>query len=98
MVESQNRQAACNFLKDFEACGVVLYCKIGSMAPASLRRADLTERNLQEAMDLIPLRPFRQALLQKLDSGEAHYSESYLLAEMMTALSDEAGHRTSTEG
>jgi transposase-like protein len=60
---------------------------------ARLGRTDLTERNLQEAMDLIPLRPFRTVILQQLDAGEAHYSEKYLLEEMMTSMKTETGKR-----
>lgn len=122
LLESSNRQAACNHIQDFRECGTdfllflsrrkKLDCgvveaiqaellkdpfascsQLQERVNARLGRTDLSERNLQEAMDLIPLRPFRQVLLQKLDSGEAHYQEKYLLEEMMTSLSAETGQR-----
>jgi transposase-like protein len=60
---------------------------------ARLGRDDLSVRNLEEAMDLIPVRPFRQAIQRQLAKGEVHYQEQYLLSEMMTSLSPQAGLR-----
>jgi transposase-like protein len=122
VVESQNRQAAHNHLKEFDECGGDFFAflsrrkkldvtvvqaiqaelekdpfancgQLQARANARLERGDLTERNVQEAMDLISVRPFRQAIHRQLAKGEAHYQEQYLLNEMMTALSPQAGIR-----
>jgi len=50
---------------------------------ARLERKDLTEANIKVAMEQIPYEQIRNAILNQLASGKAHYQESYLLSEMM---------------
>jgi hypothetical protein len=50
---------------------------------SKLGRKDLTEANMKVAMEHIPYDQIRNAILNQLASGKAHYQESYLLSEMM---------------
>jgi transposase-like protein len=50
---------------------------------ARLGRKDLTEANVKVALEQIPYDQIRNAILNQLSSGKAHYQESYLLSEMM---------------
>ena len=50
---------------------------------ARLGRKDLTEANIKVALEQIPYDQIRNAILNQLVSGKAHYQESYLLCEMM---------------
>ncbi len=50
---------------------------------AKLERKDLTEANIKVAMEQIPYEQIRNAILNQLASGKAHYQESYLLSKMM---------------
>jgi transposase-like protein len=50
---------------------------------ARLRRKDLTEGNMEVALEHISYARIRPSILNQLANGEAHYHESYLLSEMM---------------
>jgi len=50
---------------------------------ARLGRKDLAEANIKVALEQIPYDQIRNAILNQLASGKAHYQESYLLSEMM---------------
>ncbi len=48
-----------------------------------LGRKDLTSVNIKAALEQISYAEIRDAILNQLANGEAHYQESYLLTEMM---------------
>ncbi len=50
---------------------------------AKLGRKDLTSSNIKAALEQISYAEIRDAILNQLANGEAHYQESYLLTEMM---------------
>ncbi len=57
-------------------------------------REDLTEANMKAAMEQISYSEIRDAVVNQLASGKAHYQESYLLSEMMesgNAVGERAG-------
>lgn len=65
---------------------------------ARLGRADLSEANIQAALDQISCKELRRVLRRQLEGGEAHYKEQYLLEEMTTTLSSEAGQKAGLGG
>lgn len=50
---------------------------------AKLGRKDLNEANIKAALERVSYEQIRNAILNQLASGKAHYQESYLLSEMM---------------
>jgi len=63
-----------------------------------LGREDLSEANVEAALDQISCEELRRGVGKQLDRGEAHYKEAYLLEEMMTTLSSEAGEKAGFVG
>ena len=53
---------------------------------------------MEAALGQISSGELRGVVLTPLDRGEAHYREAYLLEEMMTTLSSEAGQKAGLEG
>lgn len=72
----------------------VLRDRVGAL----LGREDLSEANIQAALDQISCRELRRVMRRQLDRGEAHYKEAYLLEEMTATLSSEAGVRAGFGG
>jgi len=58
-----------------------------------LSREDISEANVEAALDQISCAELRRRVRKQLDRGEVHYKEEPLLEEMMTTLSSEAGAR-----
>ena len=58
---------------------------------ARLMRDDISRENINAALEGISCQEIRGVIRGQLSSGEAHYKEEYLLAEMMTSFSSEAG-------
>jgi len=63
-----------------------------------LSREDLSEANMEAALSQISCEELRQVVGKQLDRGAAHYKEAYLLEEMMTTLSSEAGEQAGLVG
>ena len=63
-----------------------------------LSREDLSESNIEAALDQISSGELRREVRKRLVRGEVHYKEAYLLEEMMTTLSSEAGVKAGLEG
>lgn len=60
---------------------------------ARLHRNNLSKVNIQTAMEQISANQIRSVIKSQVACGKAHYREAYLLEEMMTAFSNEAGQR-----
>jgi len=52
-----------------------------------LGRTDLSEANINTALESISIKQIRPELLRRLENGLAHYKEDYRLSEMMSELS-----------
>ncbi|MEW6619776.1 MAG: hypothetical protein AB1422_10650 [bacterium] len=58
-----------------------------------LSRDDLTEMNIQAALEQIPYEPLYRRLREQLNKGEVHYQEDYLLQEVMNSFSSCGGEQ-----
>lgn len=58
---------------------------------ARLDRRDLSQANINVALEIISAKQIRPAMQRQLAFGRAHYKETYLLEEMMTSFSPQAG-------
>jgi transposase-like protein len=65
---------------------------------ARLGREDVSDGNIQAALDQISCKELRRVVRRQLDRGAAHYKEGYLLEEMSTTLSSEAGQKAGLGG
>ena len=98
MVEAVRRELARDPLLEVRLLRERVNERLGRPAwrlPAAGRsdREDLSEANLEAALDQISCEELRRGMGKQLDRGEAHYKEAYLLEEMMTTLSSEAGEK-----
>jgi len=57
--------------------------ELAELVNMRLGRKDLTEANIEVALEQISYGKIRSSILNQLANGEAHYQESYLLSEMM---------------
>ena len=57
---------------------------------ARLMRDDISRENINAALEGISCQEIRGVIRGQLSSGEAHYKEEYLLAEMMTTFSSDS--------
>lgn len=62
-----------------------------SRVNARLERADLSEANIDVALEQISAKSIRRCMQKQLTRGQAHYKETYLLEEMMSSLSNQVG-------
>lgn len=53
----------------------------------SLNRTDISEMNINAALESISFKQIRGEIRKRLSKGEAHYKEEYLLSEMMHSFS-----------
>jgi len=56
-----------------------------------INREDIKEWNIQAALNQIPYSKLRSVIRYQLSKGKVHYSEEYLLMEMMQSFSSEKG-------
>ncbi|MBU0566856.1 DDE-type integrase/transposase/recombinase, partial [bacterium] len=69
---------------------------VSELCEAANRRSDqddLTEANVQAALEQISCEPVRHVLQEQLSKGKAHYQEEYLLKEMTRTFSSQAGEQ-----
>ena len=70
--------------------------RVSELSEAANRRSDqddLTEANVQAALEQISCEPVRHVLQEQLSKGKAHYQEEYLLKEMTRTFSSQAGEQ-----
>jgi len=74
---------------------LALVSEVAQKVNVILNRADISEMNIQSALESISFKEVRGTIQKRLAKGEAHYKEQYLLDEMMRTFSSEGGDASS---